>query len=85
MNNQEKNILIELTEQQKIDIEMICTKCAVKSLKKFANTDTPDTFESGLDSFSDTLKSELATITFNHLKELADKDVVIQRLLNQAK
>ena len=81
----EKNILIELSEQQKIVIEMILTKASIKALKNFQRTTLPDTVISGIETFADVLKGEIADITFKHMKELADKDAIIERLLKQVK
>jgi len=81
----EKNIFVELTEQQKIDIEMLLTKSSVRALKNLSNTNTPKTVDDALNELTDVLKSELADITFKHMKELAEKDEIIEQLKRQIK
>ena len=80
-----KNIFIELSEVQKIDIQLIAAICSVRTLKTIRNTDTPEPISSAVQLMSDALESELSTLHFHYMKQLADKDAIIERLLKQIK
>ena len=81
----EKNIYIELSEDQKAEIKLKAAKCYVSAQKNLLDSSTPMTIDSALQLMSDAFESELAYITFKHMKELADKDEIINRLLKQVK
>ena len=80
-----KNIFIELSEVQKIDIQLIAARCSVRTLRTINNTNTPDPILSAVELMSDALESELSTLHFHYMKQLADKDAIIERLLKQIK
>lgn len=82
---QNKNIYIELSEDQKAEIKLKAAKCFVKAQKGLLDTEPPYEIDNALQLMSDAFESELADITFKHMKQLADKDDIIERLLKQVK